>query len=156
MIVVLVCAMARVPARRAWSAKGDPAAAGEVQDVDAAGRARLADPDEVVLGTLEPGRHHIAVFVPAGPKGLPVPGVPGVGPGLDDIPDGQAVSEFGVHPRHDSGVAALPAANLLELGPWGMRPAAWDDLSLVISWRQFMRDPQSFFRHLLGEQDARR
>jgi hypothetical protein len=37
-----------------------------------------------------------------------------------------------------------------------MRPAARDDLSLVISWRQFMRDPQSFFRHLLGEQDARR
>jgi len=56
---------------------------------------------------------------------------------------------------HSPIVAALPAANLLELGPWGMRPAAWDDLSLVISWRQFMRDPQSFFRHLLGEQDAR-
>jgi hypothetical protein len=37
-----------------------------------------------------------------------------------------------------------------------MRPAAWDDLSLVISWRQFMRDQQSFFRHLFGEQDARR
>ena len=53
-------------------------------------------------------------------------------------------------------VAALPGASLIELGPWGMRPAAWDDLSLVISWRQLMRDPRSFFRHLLGEQDAER
>jgi hypothetical protein len=30
------------------------------------------------------------------------------------------------------------------------RPATWDDLSLVISWRQFMRDPRSYFRHLLS------
>jgi len=57
---------------------------------------------------------------------------------------------------HSPIVAALPGANLLELGPWGVRAATWDDLSLVVSWRQFMRDPESFFRHLLGEQDARR
>jgi predicted ATPase len=57
---------------------------------------------------------------------------------------------------HSPIVAALPGASLIELGPLGMRPAAWDDLSLVISWRQFMRDPQSFFRHLLGDQDAQR
>ena len=57
---------------------------------------------------------------------------------------------------HSPIVAALPGANLLELGPWGVRHATWDDLGLVISWRQFMRDPESFFRHLLGEQDARR
>jgi hypothetical protein len=37
---------------------------------------------------------------------------------------------------------------LLELGPWGIRPASWEDLSLVVAWRQFMRDPQGFFRHL--------
>jgi predicted ATPase len=49
---------------------------------------------------------------------------------------------------HSPVVAAVPGANLLELGPWGIRPASWDDLSLVVSWRQFMRDPQSFFRHL--------
>ncbi len=40
---------------------------------------------------------------------------------------------------------------LLELGPWGIRPATWDDLSLVIMWRQFMRDPQSFFLHLFRD-----
>jgi len=49
---------------------------------------------------------------------------------------------------HSPIVAAIPGINLLELGPRGMRPATWDDLSLVISWRQFMRDPRSYFRHL--------
>src|SRR5579862_3306149 len=68
--------------------QGDPAAAGEVQDVDPAGHALLADPDEVLLRALEPGRHHVAVLVPAGPEGGPVGGVPGVGPGLDHVPDG--------------------------------------------------------------------
>src|SRR5580658_7027503 len=48
---------------------------------------------------------------------------------------------------HSPIVAAVPGAHLLELGPWGIRPASWDDLGLVISWRQFMRDPQAFFRH---------
>jgi hypothetical protein len=37
---------------------------------------------------------------------------------------------------------------MLELGPWGIRAATWEDLSLVVAWRQFMRDPQSYFRHL--------
>ena len=49
---------------------------------------------------------------------------------------------------HSPVVAAVPGANLLELGPWGIRPASWNELSLVVSWRQFMGDPQSFFRHL--------
>jgi predicted ATPase len=49
---------------------------------------------------------------------------------------------------HSPVVAAVPGANVLELGPWGIRPATWDELSLVVSWRQFLRDPQSFFRHL--------
>jgi predicted ATPase len=52
---------------------------------------------------------------------------------------------------HSPVVAALPGANLLELGPWGIRPAAWEDLSLVICWRQFMREPRSFFRHLFDD-----
>jgi predicted ATPase len=49
---------------------------------------------------------------------------------------------------HSPIVAALPGASLLELGPWGIRAATWEDLSLVVAWRQFMRDPQSFFQHL--------
>ena len=52
---------------------------------------------------------------------------------------------------HSPVVAAIPAAHLLELGPWGMRPSAWEDLSLVIAWRQFMCDPRSYFRHLFEE-----
>jgi predicted ATPase len=49
---------------------------------------------------------------------------------------------------HSPVVAAVPGASLLELGPWGIRPATWEDLGLVVAWRQFMRDPQPFFRHL--------
>jgi predicted ATPase len=49
---------------------------------------------------------------------------------------------------HSPVVAAIPGASLLELGPWGIRPATWEDLGLVVAWRQFMRDPQAFFRHL--------
>ncbi len=52
---------------------------------------------------------------------------------------------------HSPIVAAIPGARLLELGPWGIRPATWDDLSLVVAWRQFMRDPQSYFRHLFDD-----
>jgi hypothetical protein len=32
-----------------------------------------------------------------------------------------------------------------------MRPSAWEDLSLVIAWRQFTRDPHSYFRHLFTD-----
>jgi predicted ATPase len=49
---------------------------------------------------------------------------------------------------HSPVVAAVPGAHLLELGSWGIRPASWEDLSLVIEWRGFMRDPQAYFRHL--------
>jgi hypothetical protein len=52
---------------------------------------------------------------------------------------------------HSPVVAAIPGAHLLELGPWGIRPAAWEDVGLVIGWRQFMRDPRSYFRHLLDD-----
>jgi predicted ATPase len=54
---------------------------------------------------------------------------------------------------HSPILAAIPGAHLLELGPWGIRPATWDDLGLVISWRQFLNAPESFFRHLLTETD---
>jgi predicted ATPase len=49
---------------------------------------------------------------------------------------------------HSPVLAAIPGAHLIELGPWGMREASWDDLSLVVAWRQFMRDPQFYFRHM--------
>ena len=56
---------------------------------------------------------------------------------------------------HSPVLAAVPGANVLELGPWGIRPATWEDLSLVVAWRQFMRDPLAFFRHLIEVAGAR-
>jgi predicted ATPase len=55
---------------------------------------------------------------------------------------------------HSPILAAIPGANLLELGAWGIRSATWDDLSLVVYWRQFLNNPQSFFRHLLADPPA--
>lgn len=49
---------------------------------------------------------------------------------------------------HSPVLAALPGARLLEVGAWGLRPAAWAGLELTASWRQFLADPQSFLRHL--------
>jgi len=52
---------------------------------------------------------------------------------------------------HSPVVAAVPGARILELGHWGIRPASWDELELVATWRQFLDRPQSFLRHLLDQ-----
>ena len=52
---------------------------------------------------------------------------------------------------HSPIVAAVPDANILELGDWGIRPARWEELHLISAWRQFMTEPASYFRHLLVE-----
>lgn len=49
---------------------------------------------------------------------------------------------------HSPLVAALPGARVLEVGAWGLRPAAWEDLELTANWRQFLDRPGSFLRHL--------
>ena len=49
---------------------------------------------------------------------------------------------------HSPVLAALPGARLLEVGEWGLREVAWEDLELTASWRQFLRDPRAFLRHL--------
>jgi predicted ATPase len=51
---------------------------------------------------------------------------------------------------HSPIVAAVPGATIWELGDWGIRPARWEDLELVSAWRQFLAEPGSYFRHLLG------
>ena len=48
-------------------------------------------------------------------------------------------------------VAALPGANILEHGDWGMRPARWADLDLVKEWRDFLNDPRMYLRYLLDD-----
>lgn len=49
---------------------------------------------------------------------------------------------------HSPVLAALPGADLLEVGPWGLRRTAYDDLDLVRTWRSFLDAPQRFLRHL--------
>jgi predicted ATPase len=50
---------------------------------------------------------------------------------------------------HSPMIAAIPGARLLELGPWGMRPARWDELDLARNWRLFLAEPDAYFRRLL-------
>lgn len=52
---------------------------------------------------------------------------------------------------HSPVVAAVPGATILELGPWGIRAATWEELDLVVAWQQFLTAPQSYLHHLLGE-----
>lgn len=55
---------------------------------------------------------------------------------------------------HSPVIAAVPGAAILELGDWGMRPAAWEELHLVAAWRQFMTEPGSYLRALLADGPA--
>ncbi len=52
---------------------------------------------------------------------------------------------------HSPLLVALPGAALLEMGEWGIRPAAYDELDLVRSWRTFLDGPDAYLRHLLAE-----
>lgn len=49
---------------------------------------------------------------------------------------------------HSPVVAALPGAQLVEVGEWGLRPTQWEELELTVHWRQFLTDPAAFLRHL--------
>jgi predicted ATPase len=52
---------------------------------------------------------------------------------------------------HSPLVAAVPGARILELGDWGLRAVGWDELDIVGHWREFLREPDSYFRHLLDD-----
>ncbi len=49
---------------------------------------------------------------------------------------------------HSPVLAAMPGARLLELGEWGIRETAWEDLELVRHWRSYLDAPQRYLRHL--------
>jgi predicted ATPase len=49
---------------------------------------------------------------------------------------------------HSPVVAALPGAQLMEVGDWGLRPARWEELELTRSWRHFLDEPAAYLRHL--------
>jgi predicted ATPase len=50
---------------------------------------------------------------------------------------------------HSPLIAALPGARLLEVGPWGLREAAWADLELVAHWRRYLDGPMRYLRHVI-------
>jgi predicted ATPase len=50
---------------------------------------------------------------------------------------------------HSPVIAALPGATILEVGDWGIRRTAWDDLELVQNWRAYLRHPEQYLRHIL-------
>jgi predicted ATPase len=52
---------------------------------------------------------------------------------------------------HSPIIAAVPGATILEVGEWGLRPARWEELDLVVSWRRFLTEPDSYFRRMLQE-----
>ena len=54
---------------------------------------------------------------------------------------------------HSPIVAATPGATIYEVGPWGLRPKAWQDLELVNHWRRFLNEPEFYFRHLTPTDD---
>lgn len=49
---------------------------------------------------------------------------------------------------HSPILAAYPGADLLEVGEWGIRSSAYDDLDLVRNWRAFLDAPERYLRHL--------
>jgi len=49
---------------------------------------------------------------------------------------------------HSPVLAALPGAKIIEVGEWGLRETAWDDLALVGHWRSFLDSPERYLRHL--------
>ena len=50
---------------------------------------------------------------------------------------------------HSPLLAGLPGAHILEVGPWGMREAAYDDLELVAHWKRYLDAPMRYLRHVL-------
>jgi predicted ATPase len=49
---------------------------------------------------------------------------------------------------HSPILARLDGARILEVGEWGIRESAWDDLDLVRNWRLFLDSPERHLRHL--------
>lgn len=49
---------------------------------------------------------------------------------------------------HSPLLAALPGAQIYEVGSWGLRPQRWEDLDLVTSWQAFLSSPERYLRHL--------
>jgi predicted ATPase len=49
---------------------------------------------------------------------------------------------------HSPLIAATPGATVIEVGEWGMRRVAFQDLELVQSWRDFLASPERYVKYL--------
>jgi predicted ATPase len=49
---------------------------------------------------------------------------------------------------HSPVLAAFPGADVYEIGDWGIRACAYDDLDLVRNWRAFLDSPERYLRHI--------
>jgi predicted ATPase len=50
---------------------------------------------------------------------------------------------------HSPILAAIPGADIIEVGAWGLRRSRWEDLDLVHHWKSYLDSPQRYLRHLL-------
>ncbi|MET0695663.1 MAG: AAA family ATPase [Propionibacteriaceae bacterium] len=50
---------------------------------------------------------------------------------------------------HSPQLASLPGATILEVGEWGLRESAWEDLVLVQNWRSYLIEPARYLRHVI-------
>ena len=50
---------------------------------------------------------------------------------------------------HSPVLASMPGAHILEVGPWGLREQAWEDLELVDHWKRYLDAPGRYLRHLI-------
>jgi predicted ATPase len=49
---------------------------------------------------------------------------------------------------HSPVIAAVPGARIFEVGEWGLRECAWQELSLVQDWQLFLTDPKRYLRYV--------
>lgn len=50
---------------------------------------------------------------------------------------------------HSPILASTPGAEIIELGPHGLRRTAWDDLEIVDHWRSYLANPHSYLRRFI-------
>ena len=66
---------------------------------------------------------------------------------LSHISDLLATGSQVVLSTHSPILASLPGADIYEVGEWGLRRSAYDELDMVRSWRLFLDAPGRFLRH---------
>ncbi len=50
---------------------------------------------------------------------------------------------------HSPIIASTPDADIVELGPHGLRRTPWDELEIVDHWRRYLGDPHAYLRHII-------